>query len=177
MRKIAVLLLVILLGVFICSCGQKGESVIRNRDQKMADKRFDAVLDAIHNHDKDALVLLFSKESLSEVNVSDETVAELFEYFAGEVIEYYDWGGPYVEMTKENGQVIQIVESTYDVKTTVCEYRFAMRYISKNTIAPDSVGVESLYIIKKADDVDATYAYWGDGAYTPGINIGIPNAI
>lgn len=177
MRKVAILILVLLLEVSLCSCEVKGEGMLRSYDQRTADKQLDAILDAIHRSDEDALIALFSENSRSVLTSSNGTIVELFLYFEGDVEGYCDWGGPYVETTKENGQVIQTYESTYDVRTTACEYRFAIRYISKNTVEPNSVGIESLYVIKKAEDIDAAYAYWGDGLSTPGINIGIPNAI
>lgn len=177
MKRIVVLLLAVLLEVFLCSCTSKGENMVKNNDQQIVNSHFDRILTSIQNHDKEALVSAFTQDYHAESNLSDETIKRLFEYFDGEVDEYNDWGGPYVETTKENGQVVQIAEATYDVKTTVCEYRFAIRFFLQNTVNPKHIGIESLYIIKAAEDIDISYAYWGDGAYTPGINIGIPNSV
>lgn len=177
MKRIVVLLLVVFLEILLCSCVWKGETMVNDNDQQIINSHFDRILTSIQTHDKEVLLSAFTQDCHLELNVSDETIERLFDYFAGEVEEYYDWGGPYVETSKENGQIVQIAEATYDVKTTVCTYRFAMRYFLQNTENPEHIGIESLYIIKASEDIDISYAYWGDGAYTPGINIGIPNSI
>lgn len=177
MKRIMTLLLVVLLGISLCSCVLKEESMMKNKDRRTADKQLQMIMDAIQTHDREKLLSLFTEDSYYEANKSDETVEELFDYFRGEIKELDDWGGPYVETSRENDYIIQIAESTYDIKTTVSEYRFAIRYIIQDTKNPQNIGVESLYIIRTADDTDTSYAYWGDGTFAPGIHIGIPNSI
>ena len=80
------------------------------------------------------------------------------------------------ESRKENDEILQIMDSTYDVKTTKSEYRITIQYVVKDTANNDNVGIHSLYIIKTAEDITSQSAYWGDGKHTPGINIGIKNA-
>lgn len=146
-----------------------------NNEQKIANKKFDEILEALETKDKEQLTALFSKESLRVAEEFDSSVNELFDFFEGEVESYDDWGAQEVSTSYENDEIIQIIESTYDVKTTDCEYRFAIIYIYKDTADSDNVGVKSLYVIKKEDDIDPEYAYWGDGKNTPGININVQN--
>jgi flavodoxin len=148
---------------------------VEKKKLEQAPQRVTEIIEAIQIKDKDKLTSLFSQESLNYAQSFDESINELFDYFDGEVVSYDDGGGPYVETTKDYNQILQIMESSYDVKTTECEYRIAIKNIVQNSTNAHSVGVQSLYIIKSEDDVNRQYAYWGDGAFTPGINIGIPN--
>ncbi len=144
-----------------------------NNDQKVANNNFEQLLQSIQSKDKALLSSLFS--SSGKNNCFSQSADELCNYFVGDVLSYNDWGGPYVQTDYEQGNVKEVMESTYDVKTTECDYRFAIRYIVRNNIYSESVGIESLYVIKREDDTLLKYAYWGDGKFTPGINIGIPN--
>lgn len=145
-------------------------------DRKIANKKFEELTSAIQMRDEEQLTSLFSKESVKTSVEFDKAIEELFDYFEGSVESYDDWGGLYVSTEREEDQVLQVIESSYDVITTESEYRFAIQYVTKDTLNPDQVGVRSLYVIKMEDDTDPQYAYWGDGKNTPGINIGIPNA-
>lgn len=160
----------------ICACVKGGDSVILDDDQSIADKKLAEVLTAVQNQDKDALGALFSANSLKSVEMFDAQMDELFTYFQGEPEAYNDWGGPVVETAREGFQVREVMESNYDVKTTKGAYRIAIRTVTKDSRASDNVGIQSLYIIKLEDDPYPQYAYWGDGEFTPGINIGVPNA-
>lgn len=48
---------------------------------------------------------------------------------------------------------------------------------TQDTANIDNLGIHSLYIIKSEEDTDISFAYWGDGKDTPGINIGIKNVL
>ena len=146
-----------------------------DRDQKIANDKFEKILESIQSKNEDMMISVFSKESLKKIGSLDESVNALFDYFNGTVESYDDWVGPFVETTKENDQTIQIMEATYDVKTTECTYRFAIRYLSEDTENANNIGVQSLYVIKMEDDIGPEYAYWGDGKFTSGIHIGVPN--
>ena len=176
MKKMSVLFLTLILELFLSACSLGGNGMIMDNDQKIANDKFEEIIEVIQSQNSDMLTALFSKESIDNEETFNNSVEKLFEYFTGTVESYDDWGACHVETTKEDDQILQIMESTYDVKTTECEYRFAVRYIAKDTVNSDNVGVQSLYVIRMQDDIYTEYAYWGDGKYTPGINIGIPNA-
>ena len=54
-------------------------------------------------------------------------------------------------------------------------YRIAIQDCVIDETNSANVGIWSLYIIKMEDDTDPSFAYWGDGKNTPGININIKN--
>lgn len=174
MKKTIIFLLSLLIIFLFCSCINRGETMLVDNDTKLANKKLEELLDAIQTKDMEALSTLFSVGGRNAQ--FDQHADELFNYFTGAVLSYDDWGGANVQVDYEDGRVRKIMELTYDVKTTECEYRFAIRYIARNDMNLRSVGIESLYVIKRQDDTLLEYAYWGDGEFTPGINIGVQNA-
>ena len=176
MKKIAECILSLLLVLFSCSCSWN-RGIIMHDDRSIANEEFEKILQAVQIGDSDMLIELFSQKSIQNLKEFDKCVDELFEYFEGEVESYNDWGGPYVETIRENNQIFQLMESSYDVKTSECEYRFAVTYVVEDTNDSSNVGIQSIYVINSEYDTDLQYAYWGDGKNTPGINIGIPNAV
>lgn len=175
MRKNALLGLVLLIIIVLSSCYSRGSSRLFDTDGVVAKQKIEKILDVVKKQDRDELVLLFSKASINKAELFDESIIDLFDYFRGDVISIDDWGGPYVETSQENGEVFQVTEATFDIETTECEYRVAIRFVSRDTKSVDNIGVESLYVIKMEDDAYPESAYWGDGKFTPGINIGISN--
>ncbi len=151
--------------------------MIVDNDQRTAEEKVEEVLNAIQSKNNDMLTSLFSEVSLNKAATFDESVQELFDYFEGTVESYDEDGiGTFADTTKEIHRIVQIMESSCDVETTECKYRFAIQYVTKDTANRRNLGLHSLYIIKvQDDDTYPEYAYWGDGEFTPGIHIGIPN--
>lgn len=175
MKKHIVFFLVVLLSTVMSSCSWRENGKKVDNDRKIANQQLDNVVEAIRQQDTDALTVLFSGTALKKASGFGEAATELFGYFEGELVSYDDWAGPYVSTEREWNYVLQIMESTYDVKTTECDYRIAIRYVAQDTSNKQNVGIESLYIIRSDKDEDLSLAYYGDGKFTPGINIGIPN--
>lgn len=173
MRKLIVFVLIITTSMLLCSCKSGGKSVIVDNDHQKAQQTIEMLLETIQNKDASKLKTLFSKNILNQLKLFDESVNKLFNYFNGSIELFDDGAGPFVETTKDDNFVFQIMESSFIVKTDVCEYRFAMRYITEGNT--DDIGIVSLYVIKSADDKNSDYVYWGDGKFTPGIHIGIAN--
>lgn len=169
-------LLILIASIVLCSCSAGGNMGIIDNDSSIAQKEIEQILDAIQYKDESALSSLFSKNTLGNVNAFDESVVALFDYFEGTVESYDDGAGPFVETKNEDNHSFQLMESSFIVKTTKSEYRFAIQFITQDTATPDNIGIQSLYIIKIDDDVNLEYAYWGDGKFTPGISIGVQNA-
>ena len=149
--------------------------VIVDNDHSKAQETIEVVLNAIQGKDKDILKSLFAKTALAQIQLFDDSVEKLFNYYDGFLESYDDGAGPFVETTKDEGQIFQIMESNFSVKTDQCEYRFAMQYITKGN--SDDIGIISLYVIKTKDDANLDYVYWGDGKFTPGIHVAISNDI
>ena len=178
MKKIAIVFFTILIigtslvvGAHFCYQFFKENIEMVDNDQQIANKNFEKFLDALQSEDEKILLSLFS-DKVAEESLHNK-VDDLFSYYDGEILNYDDLGALGVSTDSDGEYVYQSMDSTYDVKTTIDEYRFAVRYISKDSKNPNNIGIESLYIIRLKDDINPDFAYWGDGKYTPGINIGI----
>ena len=175
MRKFTVVILIVITLFFSSSCQQGGFIISKDTDHQKAQELIETVLKAIQDEDHQKLKSLFSQTTLNQLQSFDESVDELFYYFQGSVESFDDGAGPFVSTTKEDNLVFQLMESSFVVKTDVCEYRFAMQYITKGH--PENIGITSLYVIRTTDDENLDYMYWGDGKFTPGIHIAVPNVI
>ncbi len=175
MRKFTGVILIIAAIMLLTACAP-GEAILTgDNDHQKAQGFIETVFKAIQDKDAEKLKALFSQSILSQLPSYDESVQELFEYFNGSVDSFDDGAGPFVETTKEDNFVLQRMESSFVVKTDACEYRFAMQYVTQGD-AKD-MGISSLYVIKTMDDENLDYVYWGDGSFTPGIHVAVPNMI
>ena len=175
MRKFTVVILIVITLFFSSSCQQGGSMISKDTDHQKAQELIETVLKAIQDEDHQKLKSLFAQTTLNQLQSFDESVDELFYYFQGSVESFDDGAGPFVSTTKEDNLIFQLMESSFVVKTDVCEYRFAMQYITKGH--PENIGITSLYVIRTTDDKNLDYMYWGDGNFTPGIHIAISNVI
>ena len=146
-------------------------------DSQIINGEFDKVLEASQNRDAYFLKSLFSEEAISKSEAFDSNVELLFEYFQGVNASYEDNGALTVEESNEDGIRKKVIRKTYDVTTSMETYRFAISFVVDGVDDVNNLGIWSMYIIKMKDDSDPTYAYWGDGKDSPGINIGIRNVI
>ena len=134
------------------------------------------VLEAIQKKDKSALIKLFSKNTVSRVEYFNQSMSDLFDYYQGNYLSL-EWKGSTGHQSWDYGEKTEEESFSFDVKTSVNEYRFCIKYCAVDTTDEDNIGICSLYIIKMEDDTDSEHAYGGDGKDTPGINIGIKNIL
>lgn len=160
----------------LLGCSQE-KKVIIGRDQRKANTVLEKVLDSIQRQDKNAICDLFSPECSSDKEEFEKTINELFEYYKGEVVSYEDGGGLTAEKVVEGDYYSYTIEASFEVITSEEEYRIAIKYIEEDATNPERVGIQSLYIIRKSDDVNLRSSYYGDWKFTLGINIGIPNKL
>lgn len=144
---------------------------LHSDDRAEADEIMNQIFDACKERDVQAMKDLFAKTVLNEVDNMENSILALFDFFQGEVESYDDWSGPGVEVGSDFERTYNELQTTYDVTTSVRSYRFSAKIYTADTADPDNnVGIHSLYIIKTEDD-HTDHAFWGDGRWTPGINI------
>ena len=173
MKKPTILFLIIGIIISLCSCSNKGTTKIVDNDHLKAKETIESVLKAVQNKDTAELKSLFAKNALSKIQSFDISAEELFKYFDGNVKSFDDGAGPYVETAKEDGDIFQLMESSFDVTTESNKYRFAMQFITKGD--KNDIGIVSLSILNAKDDKNPEYAYWGDSLFAPGIHVAVPN--
>ena len=158
-----------------CSCNFGGKMVIVDNEHREAQKVIENFLNAVEKKDKEQIKTLFSENALKQAQYFDVSVDKLFDYCNGTVMHYDDGAGPFVETTKEEKWIYQVMESSFTVQMDTNEYRFALQFVTKGE--PDDIGISSVYVIKTSEDLNLDYLYWGDGLFTPGIQVAIPNEI
>lgn len=170
MRKGFFTALFLLIFVIFSACANSSLFI---SDSQIINTQFNQVLAALEKGDKKALKMLFSTKAVEKSQNFDENIDLLFEYYSGVNASYEDNGPLIAEKSRDYDVERKVIEKSYDVKTDVDTYRFAISFVVVDDTEADSVGIWSLYVIKLSDDIEPDMTYWGDGKNTPGINIGI----
>ena len=139
-------------------------------DRQKANNTLEQLLEGIKNQDNDTIRNLFSKKTIDDVGNLDECVEDLLCFFQGKIESYDDWASVGTDSIKEHGKIRTELQSTYDVMTSEQKYHMAIKECTVDTFNPNNVGVISVYIIND-EDWKESFAYRGDGKWTPGITI------
>ena len=126
---------------------------------------------ALDTKNKEEVKSYFAKNKIKDIAVFDQSIDELFDYYQGEYMSY-NYGGS--AKYKDGDYNFRSINYQYpiDIKTDIENYRMYFNWYIEYTTDKDMIGIWSFYILKKKDDPNSTYSYWGDGLNTPGINIG-----
>ena len=178
MKRTVVVFLALLLLIAVSGCGNlNGLMSALKSDEDICDEQMESFLSTLEAQDTKRLTALFAPKALTEAENMAETVELLYSYYQGNYRSYDNWGGTSSETTMENGFRRIEYYGTYDVTTNIGTYRFAFYYVAEDSFEEGNVGLHSIYVIKMEDDTDTQCAYRGDGLYTPGIQIGVPNTL
>lgn len=162
------LLTFLLLASLLCSCSI---GIFDDSDKK-ADVRFEQILEALKNEDKETLNGMFSNKALSEADDFNSSLDALFQYVQGS-IQSWESTGAYVGSDDKNsdGTRIKRSESAYLFTTSdKHKYQIAIYEYTIDTVNPNNVGIYSLCIIRAEDNENSEFVFWGSGK--AGINIG-----
>ncbi len=182
MRRLLVLL--ICLCTFLTACTSSNRviyselnfwSIVFRADDYVCCSVLDKIVKAIKTKDKELLLSLFSENTKVECSNLEKQAEDLFNYCSGKMLSWGKFrGDPHSSTHMDgDGNYQKTLEPSYDINTSDGSYRIAFRYTELDTIDRANEGLLSLYIIKAEDDIDTSYAYCGDGKYTPGIHIGL----
>lgn len=133
----------------------------KNNDDKKADTRFEQVIEAINNDDKDDLKSMFSKHALDKADDFDSRVDCLFEFFRGNVTSWERNGGPTVYESIDHGHNTKKINSMYYVNTDRQEYIFYLIEWTIDKDHPDNIGLFALRVIR-AEDRDTQFLKYQD---------------
>lgn len=137
---------------------------------KTSDCIIEKVFAAIKAEDEEALKELFSENTVTADPDFDEKIHQLIEFIDGELVSYDDWGGGSENGGFNEDRTWRWKEISYNVVTTKETYCFAIKEYTIDSVDPDNLGINSLYVIKSADNPHyPEYAYWGDGDFMQGI--------
>lgn len=147
-KKAAVIVFVLSL-LFLNSCG--GRAMIYDDSGQRADARLEQVIEAIENHDKDALRAMFSKQALDEAEDLDGRMDYLFEFVKGDIISWESIVSGAIDGSIKDGHKVVKSKSWYTVKTDQEDYIFFLLEYPIDTDHPDNVGMYMLQVIKAED--------------------------
>lgn len=178
MKNMPIVCVIALLLIAVSGCTRLKSAMIASKSStQITDEQMEALLGALETQDTESILTLFAPNALNEANNMETTVDLLYSYYQGNYRTYDNWDAANSETTKENDYLRVEYYGTYDVVTDMDAYRFAFHYVAADSADEGNVGINSIYVIKMVDDTDPRYAYRGDGRYTPGIQIGVPNSI
>lgn len=175
MKKLAIACLtaaLLLASVFSVAGCTFFDDLFAPSDNEDADNKLDSFVERLQNEDGDGIKALFAQNKIADLSNFDESIEKLFQYYDGEFVSVtrHSTG---MEDDKDSGIERKWYNMSYDVTTSTEIYRMAFIWCAKDTGDSGNVGIESFYILKANDDPNyPQYSYGGDGAWTPGINIG-----
>lgn len=153
--------------LFLVSCNFESDSEI-------SENNLEKLLTAIQSEDINQVKQLFAPNISTQIDDFDSSVVELLNYYDG-IFDTYTTGGLGSEVDRNSGVEKKWFNMSYDVTTTEDIYRIAIIWYVKDTSDSGNVGIWSLYILRFSEDEYPEMAYGGDGLWTNGIHVGVPN--
>jgi hypothetical protein len=145
---------------------------ILDNDASIAKRNLEQLVSDIQNEDRAAIKALFASNKLAEIDNFDESIDELLAYFEGDYVSCK--GGIGTFGGRIHGIVQKYYKMTYDITTTESVYGIALLWYMTDTADVGNVGIWSLYILNKEDDLEQQSSYVGDGNWSPGIHVATP---
>lgn len=131
------------------------------------DAVFEAFISAVEEKDKPLLSQLFAKNT-TELNAFQAQTDSLLELYTGSM-QGYSKAAEYTEGERNYGHIVEKTMMSYIVSTTTGQYCVAIQYCTKDFGDEGNIGIQSVYITKQNDNLQATY--WGNEEWEKGINI------
>lgn len=164
MRRIRgeIILLFISVSMILCSCSAlKDNKLIKNKeeqqmffkngDEKYANKRFQDILSAIEEKDKDKIISMFSGNIRSNLGDREGDADKLFDFIVGDVEKWEKRSGPGVSESVNSGEKSKVINSYYNLYTNEETYFFFIEDCQINTADPNGEGLILLLVVKEED--------------------------
>ena len=176
-----ILLIILVIGLSACTFRSEDASdqpprffdSISNRPfmsmRKQTDALITELLSYMENQDQAAFLAQFAPNIISDPDMLEQQCAELFQFFSG-TVESQTWKAAQNSASKKLDEYHSETKVSYDIVTTEDHYRIAMNFCAEDNYDDGNLGLYSIYIIR-FEDTDTKYTYWGDGNWTPGINV------
>ena len=137
--------------------------------RKQTDALITELLSYMENQDQAAFLAQFAPNIISDPDMLEQQCADLFQFFSG-AVESQTWKAAQNSASKKLDEYHSETKVSYDIVTTEDHYRIAMNFCAEDNYDDGNLGLYSIYIIR-FEDTDTKYTYWGDGNWTPGINV------
>ena len=145
--------------------------VFGDNDEKIADKTFDKIINAIKSNNNSKMVDMFSHSVKSEVDLS-QSVSMFYDFIQGDIVSFSSASeaGVGADYETESGKKRKEIQSAFCIITTENTYYITVKECVKDEIDDNNIGIVSIYIIESKNWKE-DYVYRGDGKWIPGINI------
>ncbi len=149
-KKLLVLTIVIVFSLSLSACSFFQAGRFARDDKKIADTRFQKIIEALENKDKESLKKMFSPNALKEANDMDGGIDYIINLYEGKIISK--------NVAREGSGLNEDDERTSELK---CKYtvttdkdKYIVFFIDQLVDAknPDNVGLYMLQIIKESDE-------------------------
>lgn len=149
MRKFAFILILFAI-VVLCACNPiaaRLHMLNNSNEHELADKRMAGIIDAIEQHDGDALKAMFSRKASDEAANIDDEIDYLFSLIQGRI---ESWERDRISSGESiaYGKTTKHIEVWYDITTDIGLYKIFFLDYTFDTINPDNAGLFALRAIK-----------------------------
>ncbi len=172
MKKVIVLTFLVLAIISLNSCifMPRNRTVMFSSARSIAEKRFEDIIEALSNNDKDAIKAMFSANALSKADNFDEELDNLFDYVHGEIESWESDGGLSSPEEWNKGEHKKEIISGYLFSTDEADYEVVVYDFIDDTTDPDNIGLYSLCIVNSEENEEPDFLFAGSGDY--GIIVG-----
>lgn len=160
-------IIIITLSLGLLSCGSFKSEILARDDNTIADTRFQNIIEAIENNDKEGLKKMFSPEALKEAKDIDGGIDYIMEFYKGKMKSRDKGTIPSTDLV-EDGEKKSELDCEYIVTTDEDTYIVFFIDQKVDTKNPDNVGLYMLQIIKESDE-DKEFDWGGDKTKCAGI--------
>lgn len=153
------------LSLSLSSCSSY-RAVLARDDEKYGETRFQKIIDALENKDKEGIKKMFSPNALKEAKDIDGGIEYLMKFYKGKFVSKE--GAYNASHSKSDGK--KTIDMSYFYMVTTDEDKFIVFFIDKvyDNKDPDNVGLYMLQIIKLSDR-EKEFDWGGDKTKCAGI--------
>lgn len=148
-KKLLSFATIITLSLVLLSCSSFRSELFTRDDEKIADTRFQKIIEALDNKDKEGLKKMFSPSALKEAKDIDGGIDYIIEFYKGK-IESKE-GSREGSGSNNHGEKTGGLKCFYRVTTDKDKYIIFFIDQLVDTKNPDNVGLYMLQIIKLSD--------------------------
>lgn len=124
---------------------------IHNDDAHFTLENTKTLINYMENNDKESIKNMFAPNIIEQVDTLDEQIEDLCEYWQGNFVSL-SAGGVGGTGLREYGTIIDIVYSSYEIKTTENNYLIATYWYRRDNTDENNVGIWYLWVDSYADD-------------------------
>ena len=156
MKRLIIGSIIIAAALLLSSCsigGVNSDMFKKPSDRELADARFEQIVTAIENSDKNGIKEMFSKSAQQEAEDIDEEIEQLLVLFPNGIDSWESMGAYQTSESRNDGNREKSITSQYYVNVGDKQYRFLFMDRTINRKNPDKVGLFGIDIVDEENNV------------------------